>query len=194
MDKEKTINMGYMYRQPFAAGNVFSASMIDTLLYQTFGKPYLIQLIRILIGLQQSDGSGNLTSIPLTDEDMWIRTYGNLYKKLTVTTGEIPIGIYRTERQDIESNDPRKPKHEVEQLIVTTMNKLGMNTDKYNTIPKISSENTSYVLINPSNNFLLRNGDIVYLLKPGCYVQQRHSNGTHTTAASSETNNINNIL
>jgi hypothetical protein len=27
---------------------------------------------------------------------MWIKTYGNLYKKLVSTTGEIPIGIYRS--------------------------------------------------------------------------------------------------
>lgn len=27
---------------------------------------------------------------------MWIKTYGNLYRKLITTTGEIPIGIYRT--------------------------------------------------------------------------------------------------
>lgn len=31
---------------------------------------------------------------------MWIKTYGNLYRKLTSTTGEIPIGIYRTHKQD----------------------------------------------------------------------------------------------
>ena len=55
--------MAYMYRSPFAAGNVFSASMIDSLLYQTFGKPYLIELIRLLLGLNQNDGSGNLTSV-----------------------------------------------------------------------------------------------------------------------------------
>ena len=28
---------------------------------------------------------------------MWIKTYGNLYKKLVSTTGEIPIGIYRSQ-------------------------------------------------------------------------------------------------
>jgi potassium channel subfamily T protein 1 len=55
--------MAYMYRSPFAAGNVFSASMIDALLYQAFGKPYLIELIRLLIGLNQKEGSGNLTSV-----------------------------------------------------------------------------------------------------------------------------------
>ena len=27
---------------------------------------------------------------------MWLKTYGNLYKKLAFTTGEILIGIYRT--------------------------------------------------------------------------------------------------
>ena len=30
---------------------------------------------------------------------MWIKTYGNLYQKLVSTTGEIPIGIYRTLEQ-----------------------------------------------------------------------------------------------
>jgi hypothetical protein len=58
-----SLDMGYMLRQPFAAGNVFSASMIDSLLYQTFGKPYLIELIRLLIGISQTQGSGNLTSV-----------------------------------------------------------------------------------------------------------------------------------
>ena len=48
--------MAYMFRLPFAAGNVFSASMIDTLLYQAFGKPYLIELLRLLIGISQSPG------------------------------------------------------------------------------------------------------------------------------------------
>ncbi len=27
---------------------------------------------------------------------MWIKTYGNLYWKLISTTGEIPLGLYRT--------------------------------------------------------------------------------------------------
>ncbi len=63
MKKEQSSNMAYMFRIPFASGSVFSASMIDTLLYQTYGKPYLIELIRLLIGLSQTPGSGNLTSV-----------------------------------------------------------------------------------------------------------------------------------
>jgi potassium channel subfamily T protein 1 len=63
MKKEKSSKLMYMYRTPFASGNVFSASMIDTLLYQAYGKPFLIEFFRLLIGISQIDGSGNLTSV-----------------------------------------------------------------------------------------------------------------------------------
>ena len=33
-EKERGSHIYYMFRLPFAAGNVFSASMLDTLLYQ----------------------------------------------------------------------------------------------------------------------------------------------------------------
>lgn len=33
----------------------------------------------------------------ITEDDLWIRTYGRLYQKLCSTNGDIPIGIYRTE-------------------------------------------------------------------------------------------------
>lgn len=35
----------------------------------------------------------------ITQEDLWIKTYGRLYQKLCSTTCEIPIGIYRTQHQ-----------------------------------------------------------------------------------------------
>ena len=34
IEKQKGSNIAYMFRLPFSAGNVFSASMLDTLLYQ----------------------------------------------------------------------------------------------------------------------------------------------------------------
>ena len=110
-----------MFRLPFAAGCVFSASMLDTLLYQAFVKDYVITFVRLLLGIDQAPGSGFLTSVSLnatklnsliiqslcqmkiTKDDMWIRTYGRLYQKLCSTTCEIPIGIYRT--QDTTSSD-----------------------------------------------------------------------------------------
>lgn len=33
----------------------------------------------------------------ITEDDLWIRNYGRLYQKLCSSTGDIPIGIYRTE-------------------------------------------------------------------------------------------------
>ncbi|KAG2471341.1 KCNT1 protein, partial [Polypterus senegalus] len=68
-EREKGSNLVFMFRLPFAAGKVFSVSMLDTLLYQ----------------------------MKITEEDLWIRTYGRLYQKLCSSTGDIPIGVYRTE-------------------------------------------------------------------------------------------------
>ncbi|CAF1054179.1 unnamed protein product, partial [Brachionus calyciflorus] len=165
MVKDAGTNMAYMFRLPFAAGNVFSASMIDTLLYQTFGKPYLIELLRLLIGISQIPGSGNLTSIPLTEDDMWLRTYGNLYRKLITTTGEIPIGLYRTQSQTSRCSRVSS-KQDIQQMILLKMSKLGIDPDKYKNVED-QSEKFSFVLINPHCDLFLKPGDIVYLLKPG---------------------------
>jgi potassium channel subfamily T protein 1 len=119
-EKERGSHISYMFRLPFAAGSVFSASMLDTLLYQAFVKDYVITFVRLLLGIDQAPGSGFLSSVSIfffsfddlfesnnknrlgsqmkiTKEDMWIRTYGRLYQKLCSTTCEIPIGIYRTQ-------------------------------------------------------------------------------------------------
>jgi hypothetical protein len=37
--------------------------MIDTLLYRSFEKPFLIDFFQLLIGLTHTEGSGNLTSV-----------------------------------------------------------------------------------------------------------------------------------
>ncbi|XP_076436844.1 potassium channel subfamily T member 2-like [Babylonia areolata] len=96
-ERERGSNIHYMFRLPFAAGNVFSASMLDTLLYQAFVKDYLITFVRLLLGIDQAVGSGHLESLKITKDDLWIRTYGRLYQKLCSTTCQIPIGLYRTQ-------------------------------------------------------------------------------------------------
>ena len=63
MEKEKYLQTSYMYKPAFASGSVFSASMMDTLLYQAYGKPYLIKFIKLLLGLKQIEGSGNLNAV-----------------------------------------------------------------------------------------------------------------------------------
>uniref|UniRef100_A0A672UUY6 Potassium sodium-activated channel subfamily T member 2 n=1 Tax=Strigops habroptila TaxID=2489341 RepID=A0A672UUY6_STRHB len=105
-EREKGSNLAFMFRLPFAAGRVFSISMLDTLLYQSFVKDYMISITRLLLGLDTTPGSGFLCSMKITEEDLWIRTYARLYQKLCSSTGDIPIGVYRTESQKLTTSEP----------------------------------------------------------------------------------------
>ncbi|XP_068191649.1 potassium channel subfamily T member 2 [Antennarius striatus] len=96
-ERDKGSNLAFMFRLPFAAGRVFSISMLDTLLYQSFVKDYMIPIARLLLGLDTTPGSGYLCAMKVTEEDLWIGTYGRLFQKLCSSSAEIPIGIYRTE-------------------------------------------------------------------------------------------------
>lgn len=55
--------MSFMFRLPFAQGSVFSANMLDRLIYQSFVKDFVVDFVRLLLGIDQSDGSGYLTSV-----------------------------------------------------------------------------------------------------------------------------------
>ncbi|XP_014106086.1 PREDICTED: potassium channel subfamily T member 2 isoform X5 [Pseudopodoces humilis] len=104
-EREKGSNLAFMFRLPFAAGRVFSISMLDTLLYQSFVKDFMISITRLLLGLDTTPGSGFLCSMKITEEDLWIRTYARLYQKLCSSTGDIPIGVYRTESQKLTTSE-----------------------------------------------------------------------------------------
>ncbi|XP_055776304.1 potassium channel subfamily T member 1 isoform X8 [Salvelinus fontinalis] len=105
IERDKGSNLAFMFRLPFAAGRVFSISMLDTLLYQSFVKDYMIPIARLLLGLDTTPGSGYLCAMKVTEEDLWIRTYGRLFQKLCSSSAEIPIGIYRTESHMFSSTE-----------------------------------------------------------------------------------------
>ncbi|XP_020937524.1 potassium channel subfamily T member 2 isoform X12 [Sus scrofa] len=107
-ERERGSNLAFMFRLPFAAGRVFSISMLDTLLYQSFVKDYMISITRLLLGLDTTPGSGFLCSMKVTEDDLWIRTYARLYQKLCSSTGDVPIGIYRTESQKLATSEYRE--------------------------------------------------------------------------------------
>uniref|UniRef100_A0A2K6T5W9 Potassium sodium-activated channel subfamily T member 2 n=1 Tax=Saimiri boliviensis boliviensis TaxID=39432 RepID=A0A2K6T5W9_SAIBB len=107
-ERERGSNLAFMFRLPFAAGRVFSISMLDTLLYQSFVKDYMISITRLLLGLDTTPGSGFLCSMKITEDDLWIRTYARLYQKLCSSTGDVPIGIYRTESQKLTTSESQK--------------------------------------------------------------------------------------
>uniref|UniRef100_A0A8C6D6Z4 Potassium sodium-activated channel subfamily T member 2 n=1 Tax=Moschus moschiferus TaxID=68415 RepID=A0A8C6D6Z4_MOSMO len=107
-ERERGSNLAFIFRLPFAAGRVFSISMLDTLLYQSFVKDYMISITRLLLGLDTTPGSGFLCSMKITEDDLWIRTYARLYQKLCSSTGDVPIGIYRTESQKLATSECRE--------------------------------------------------------------------------------------
>uniref|UniRef100_A0A2I3LRP4 Potassium sodium-activated channel subfamily T member 1 n=1 Tax=Papio anubis TaxID=9555 RepID=A0A2I3LRP4_PAPAN len=100
-ERENGSNLAFMFRLPFAAGRVFSISMLDTLLYQSFVKDYMITITRLLLGLDTTPGSGYLCAMKITEGDLWIRTYGRLFQKLYSSSAEIPIGIYPGLREPV---------------------------------------------------------------------------------------------
>ncbi|KAJ3603560.1 hypothetical protein NHX12_028305, partial [Muraenolepis orangiensis] len=110
IERDKGSNLAFMFRLPFAAGRVFSISMLDTLLYQSFVKDYMIPIARLLLGLDTTPGSGYLCVMKVTEEDLWIRTYGRLFQKLCSSSSEIPIGIYRTESHMFSTSETWKEK------------------------------------------------------------------------------------
>ncbi|XP_055627172.1 potassium channel subfamily T member 2 isoform X18 [Toxorhynchites rutilus septentrionalis] len=213
-EKERGSHISYMFRLPFAAGNVFSASMLDTLLYQAFVKDYVITFVRLLLGIDQAPGSGFLTSMKITKEDMWIRTYGRLYQKLCSTTCEIPIGIYRTQdtsgseashvsnspiaekwrpfgsfgikhcvrlrpTYSINMVDEARDNHmqqieraEIANLVRSRMESLNLPSIDYDDVSE-KRNHLSYVIINPSCDLKLEEGDIIYLVRPSPFSAQK---------------------
>uniref|UniRef100_A0A8C4PSG3 Potassium sodium-activated channel subfamily T member 1 n=1 Tax=Equus asinus asinus TaxID=83772 RepID=A0A8C4PSG3_EQUAS len=107
-ERENGSNLAFMFRLPFAAGRVFSISMLDTLLYQSFVKDYMIPITRLLLGLDTTPGSGYLCAMKISEDDLWIRTYGRLFQKLCSSSAEIPIGIYRTECHVFSTSEVRR--------------------------------------------------------------------------------------
>uniref|UniRef100_A0A7M4ER74 Potassium sodium-activated channel subfamily T member 1 n=1 Tax=Crocodylus porosus TaxID=8502 RepID=A0A7M4ER74_CROPO len=72
----------------------------------SFVKDYMITITRLLLGLDTTPGSGYLCAMKITEDDLWIRTYGRLFQKLCSSSAEIPIGIYRTESHMFATSEP----------------------------------------------------------------------------------------
>ncbi|XP_054713397.1 potassium channel subfamily T member 1-like [Uloborus diversus] len=179
-ERERGSHISYMFRLPFAAGNVFSASMLDTLLYQAFVKDYMIIFVRLLLGIDQAPGSGFLSSMKITKDDLWIRTYGRLYQKLCSSSCEIPIGIYRTQMAgqcetssvslvlaDSERNRQFSDieRQEISNLVKNRMMDLRLPTEDYDDVSE-KRNGLSYVMINPSCDLKLELGDVIFLIRP----------------------------
>lgn len=111
----------------------------------------------------------------ITKEDMWIRTYGRLYQKLCSTTCEVPIGIYRTEdapeSDEYSGEDGREnfahaqliERAEIANLVRSRMESLNVTTADYDDDACDKPSRISYVIINPSCDLKLHEGDIMWV-------------------------------
>uniref|UniRef100_A0A0K0FKT9 Potassium channel subfamily T member 1 (inferred by orthology to a human protein) n=1 Tax=Strongyloides venezuelensis TaxID=75913 RepID=A0A0K0FKT9_STRVS len=182
-EKKRGSQMPFMFRLPFAQGNVFSANMLDRLLYQALVKNYLIKFTRLLLGIEQTSGSGYLTSFRIVREDLWIKNYGRLFQKLCSSCSDIPIGIYRTNKMNSKtiSAELEKIKHEeygsksdtnlnnfyrdnLSRVVKEGMQHLGIICDDYQCKYE-EKEELSYVIINPSHDMEIEEGDIIYIIR-----------------------------
>ncbi|CAG2236860.1 KCNT1 [Mytilus edulis] len=187
--------LSHIFRLPFASGQVFSASMLDSLLYQTFGKGYLITFVRLLLGIDAEENSGHLSSIRVRGVTLaQYPTYGELYHGVAATTGEIPFAIYRTEKSQSQSNDgkervnnngnnqsfkkktvrPSFPKQpflgkDTEHSDIGDLIRNRLKNLGMNPNDYTDDEDQdviSYVILNPTPKRKLRLGDIVYVIQP----------------------------
>ena len=75
-------HLRYLFKESFASGKSFTMSMFDTLLYQSFNKPYLPELLKLMLGLTYSISSGKLSIYRISHEKDVGITYDQLYKRL----------------------------------------------------------------------------------------------------------------
>uniref|UniRef100_A0A914E3X5 Calcium-activated potassium channel BK alpha subunit domain-containing protein n=1 Tax=Acrobeloides nanus TaxID=290746 RepID=A0A914E3X5_9BILA len=193
--RDRGSHLHFMFRLPFAKGSVFSANLIDRLLYQSFVKPYLVDFLKIMLGTEESRGSGSLISINITKEDLILQTYGSLFEQLSYLAGDIPIGIYRTKHCsnsqnsieiDAEStNFSRKSntyriQQVMREMVRSRMECLEMPHNDFriffmisqdfkkflaNEIADKGASDISYVIINPWSELEIEEGDVVYVLR-----------------------------
>ncbi|KAL3891793.1 hypothetical protein ACJMK2_004040 [Sinanodonta woodiana] len=148
-------NLSHIFRLPFAAGQVFSASMLDTLLYQTFVKGYLITFVRLLLGIDAEENSGHLSSE-------------------NNNTSQLPF------KNDLRKNSPAyMHKHwnanespeqaDISDLVRNRMKSLELSDEDYCEIESRKNE-VSYVILNPSPKRKLKVGDLIYVIQPSSMV------------------------
>ncbi len=65
MQARKGDHLTYLFLPQVASGKAFSGNMIDTLLYQAYQKPHIINVFRQLVGCRDVEGSGFLWKVCL---------------------------------------------------------------------------------------------------------------------------------
>ena len=90
----------YTFLPQFVSGSVFTSPIIDSLLCQSYIKPFIIDIIRQMLGLG-NDACHTAISSQISQIDvppLFVhKTYGELVEHLTIDMAIIPLGLYRLE-------------------------------------------------------------------------------------------------
>ena len=112
-------HLSYLFQPQFAGGRTFCASMLDTMLYQSHFKPYIVDLVRQLLGCLQVNDSAylwkvlmsllmerycrlslslslSLSQLEIGEELSQLQTYDRLFQKVVTVHHCVPLGLYRT--------------------------------------------------------------------------------------------------
>ncbi|XP_063720969.1 potassium channel subfamily T member 1-like [Symsagittifera roscoffensis] len=181
-----------LFRSAFVSGQAMSPSMLDTLLYQSFVKPYIMSIVYLLIGLKQHTGSGHLIFYVVDGEDVkCLQNFGRLMGERLTEYGQLPIGMYRKQPLDkqgssssdieLECSNEQHVRREEEEDAVFAMRqnqakiilrdrllRLGVADADINLeeMDRRKSGAINYVVVNPEPDIPLREGDIIYLIQP----------------------------
>eukprot|EP00731_Ephydatia_muelleri_P023902 Em0016g173a len=169
---KKGDHLSYILAPQFVSARVFCTRMMDGLLYQVHVKPYMIELIRQLLGCKQVEGSGYLESIPLTGQLSLVHTYGQLFLTLAYLHGMVPLGIYRTsettsceDEEELRNKEVNNDPETLSQFLCSRMGNLGLN-DEVCQDQLVSRCQQAFVLVNPPKKLELKPTDLILVLKP----------------------------
>ncbi|XP_064392695.1 potassium channel subfamily T member 1-like [Halichondria panicea] len=166
-------HLTYLFVPQFAGGRVFCPSMLDTLLYQAHVKPYIVELMRQLLGCKAEEDSGYLWHVPLTPDLLCLETYERVFQRLVSQHRYIPLGIHRTIPEGhcvylkcdvMSSGEPEAMGERVASFLNARMEALGLSDLPTAQSKAVNSQ--SFVLPNPPPKTKLKPNDIILVIHP----------------------------
>ncbi|OAF70478.1 hypothetical protein A3Q56_01757 [Intoshia linei] len=163
----------HKYRLSFMTGNVFNSSILNTLLLQTFEKNYLLRLVKMMLGIEQSSNSGVMLIMNVSKYVPYFKYYGPLFTHMVRNENTTPFCIYRTFRLDeIHRSNAFIEKVKLTKYFVKNkmdnmdyLKKLNITYDDYDDDEYSEFKKTVKIpLINPSYNFPLEMNDQMYFI------------------------------
>ena len=156
---------GFLTTPHFMSGQVFSPSLLDTILYQSAEKEYIIRLVRIMLGLEQVAGNRSLSSISRNVPELRsLRTYGDIMVRIAKEWDMLAIGIYQCEfkgEKDFETYEDYQTN-----IMPFIKDQLDNMNHAHKSVSDMKFREYAYkVLVNPVSNIAVYERDIILVIK-----------------------------